>query len=85
MTYDFSSREIVIKLKTIHDLINVNGIHPMKITIKDSKNGKNEYQFIFSFLIPDTKVPKVQEENEIYRRNGILNATIDSISDMGLM
>lgn len=38
MTYDISKRQIVLKFKTINDLINVNGIHPIKITIKDSKN-----------------------------------------------
>lgn len=43
-------------------MINVNGTHPINISIKDSRNGETIYQAIFKFQIPSL----TKEENIHY-------------------
>lgn len=52
MDYDIAGRFLIIKFKTINDLINVNGNHPIKLTVSDYEGDKNVYEFNIKFIVP---------------------------------
>ena len=85
MDYDSKNREIIFRFNSISDLLEINGNHFIKLQLTDKKGAFNEYQFIVNFKIPPRIIFKLKEPEAIIVRNTTLNATIESITDMGLM
>ena len=58
MDFEVAGRFIVIKFKTIDDLINVNGDHPIKVVLSDYEYEKTEYRFNIRFKVPQRLTEK---------------------------
>ena len=75
MTYDADSHEIVLTFRNIRDLMNVNGTHPLRISLHDEKDRKI-YQVNLEFMIPSRKIKPIEVVEKPKQRSPTVNATI---------
>ena len=52
MDYSIEGRFILLRFKTVDDLVSVNGVHPIKIVLTDTEGDSKIYNFIIKFVVP---------------------------------
>lgn len=85
MNYEIAGRFIVIKLKSTEELLSVDGVHLIQVTLSDYEKDKSVYNFNIVFKVPPKRAKLEQKKMEISDNENVVAAKIDSINEMGQM